>query len=96
MGATLALNHLIDNNHRDILFVRGKDSYSYDIKEKVYKINEITANFYHENLYNSTTAKTAQNYVKKRHLDNATLKAFKIGYSGNFSELYQKLKAKKV
>ncbi|EKQ51021.1 MULTISPECIES: LacI family DNA-binding transcriptional regulator [unclassified Clostridium] len=37
MGASMALNHLIENNHKDILFVRGRDSYSYDIKEKVYK-----------------------------------------------------------
>lgn len=35
-GAKTALKYLIDNNHKDILFVRGKDSYSYDIKEKVY------------------------------------------------------------
>jgi len=36
MGAGMALNYLLENNHKDILFVRGKDSYSYDIKEKVY------------------------------------------------------------
>src|SRR5471030_3020151 len=37
MGAGMALNYLLENNHKDILFVRGKGSYSYDIKEKVYK-----------------------------------------------------------
>lgn len=36
-GCELALSHLIDNNHKDILFLRGKESYSYDIKEEVYK-----------------------------------------------------------
>ena len=36
MGANMALNYLLENNHKDILFVRGKDSYSYDVKEKVY------------------------------------------------------------
>lgn len=35
-GARVALNHLLDNNHKDILFVRGKDSYSYDLKEDLY------------------------------------------------------------
>ncbi|WP_294392805.1 LacI family DNA-binding transcriptional regulator [uncultured Clostridium sp.] len=42
-GAKTALKYLLDNNHKNILFVRGKDSYSYDIKEKVYKevMNEI-------------------------------------------------------
>ena len=37
MGASMALNYLLENNHKDILFVRGKDSYSYDVKENVYK-----------------------------------------------------------
>ena len=37
LGAETALDYLKDNGHTDILFVRGKDSYSYDIKEKVYK-----------------------------------------------------------
>ncbi len=32
--------------------------------------------------------------LKKRQLDNRTLKAFKIGYSGRFNELYQYLKSK--
>ena len=36
LGAALALNYLIENNHKDILFIRGKDSYSYDVKEKAY------------------------------------------------------------
>ncbi|MDR3595216.1 LacI family DNA-binding transcriptional regulator [Clostridium sp.] len=53
MGASMALNHLIENNHKDILFVRGKDSYSYDIKEKVYKetMNDLN-NFKPENIIN--------------------------------------------
>lgn len=50
------------------------------LKQKVYEINEIVANFYHQNLYNPS-AKKAQEYVKKRKLDNATLKKFMIGYS---------------
>ena len=37
MGAGMALNYLLENNHKDILFVRGKDSYSYNVKEEVYK-----------------------------------------------------------
>lgn len=38
-------------------------------------------------------AKIAQDYVKQRKLDNNTLKAFKIGYSGEYNELYKHLKA---
>ena len=63
------------------------------LKSKVYEINEITAKFYHENLYRPTS-KEAQEYIKKRKLDNKTLKSFLIGYSGNFDELYRLLKQK--
>lgn len=53
MGASMALNYLLENNHKDILFVRGKDSYSYDVKEKVYKetMKELH-NFKTENIIN--------------------------------------------
>ena len=62
------------------------------IKEKVYKINELSAIFFHENLY-KPTSKQAQEYIKKRKLDNKTLKAFLIGYSNpSYSDLYNFLK----
>lgn len=63
------------------------------LKSRVYEVNKRAAEFYHENLY-KPTAKPGQEYVKKRHLDNKTLKAFKIGYSGRFNELYTELKSK--
>ena len=67
------------------------DSQREEIKAKVYKVNEFTAEFYHQNLY-KPQAKIAQEYVKKRQLSNETLKSFKIGFSGKFDELYQELK----
>ena len=73
------LNNNYEDNKRVIL------------KSKVYEINEIAAKFYHENLYKHTS-KQAQEYIKKRKLDNRTLKSFLIGYSGNFDELYKLLK----
>ncbi len=60
------------------------------LKAKVYEINQIAAEFYHENLY-KPTSKIAQDYVKKRKLDNKTLKTFTIGYAGKFDELYREL-----
>lgn len=63
------------------------------LKSRVYEVNKCAAEFYHENLY-KPTAKPGQEYVKKRHLDNKTLKTFKIGYSGRFNELYTELKSK--
>ena len=70
-----------------------EDDKTAKLKKRVYEINEIAARFYHENLYKSTS-KIAQEYIKKRKLDNRTLKAFLIGYSGNFNELYLLLKQK--
>ena len=63
------------------------------LKDRMFKINAETAIFYHERLY-KPLAKIAQDYVKQRKLDNNTLKAFKIGYSGEYNELYKLLKAK--
>lgn len=62
------------------------------LKDRMYKINAETAIFYHERLY-KPLAKIAQDYVKTRKLDNNTLKAFKIGYSGEYNELYKHLKS---
>lgn len=62
----------------------------YYMRSKVYEINKIAAMFYHKNLYDASS-KVAQEYVKKRKLDNNTLKTFLIGYSGTFNELYKLL-----
>lgn len=35
-GAYMAMNYLLESSHKDILFIRGENSYSYDIKERVY------------------------------------------------------------
>ena len=71
----------------------SEDDKTARLKSKVYEINKIAAEFYHENLY-KPTSKMAQEYIKKRKFDNRTLKAFLIGYAGNFNELYLLLKQK--
>ena len=68
----------------------NRDAAKEEFKQKVYKVNEFAAEYYHKRLYEPTSTE-AQEYVKKRRLSNETLKAFKIGYSGNFNELYQEL-----
>ena len=60
------------------------------LKAKVYDVNQFTAEFYHKNLYRPES-KLGQEYIKKRKLDNNTLKSFLIGYSGQFDELYKAL-----
>ena len=69
------------------------DNKRQELKEKVYEINKLAALFYHEALY-KPTSKLAQEYVKKRKLDNKTLKAYTIGYAENNSNLYKFLKTK--
>ena len=72
-------------------FENNVDSAKEELKAKVFKVNEFTATYYHENLY-KPESKIAQEYIKKRKLSNETLKAFRLGFSGKFDELYQALK----
>ncbi len=67
------------------------DSKKEELKSKVYKVNTFAAEYYHKRLYQKE-AKAAQEYIKKRTINSETLESFKIGYSGNFDELYQALK----
>lgn len=89
-----ALEMLSEKSGIELPLLEGQaDNKQLQLKAKVYEINEIAALFYHENLY-KTSAKLAQEYVKKRKLDNNTLKNFLIGYSGAYNELYLLLKEK--
>ena len=67
------------------------DNKKEELKAKVYKVNSFTAEYYHKKLY-EPTSKIAQEYVKKRKLNNETIESFKIGFSGKFDELYQALR----
>lgn len=69
----------------------GVDDKMQKLKSKVYEVNKFAAEFYHQNLY-KPTSKIAQEYIKKRRMDNNTLKSFLIGYAGNYDELYRELK----
>ena len=85
---------LAEKSGVELPVVEGEvDNKLLQLKAKVYEINQLTAQFYHENLY-KPSAKPAQEYVKKRKLDNNTLKNFLIGYSGTYNELYLMLKEK--
>ncbi|MBP3596762.1 MAG: DNA primase [Clostridia bacterium] len=73
--------------------LNNQDDQKQYMKNRMYQINAEATLFFHERLY-TPFAKIAQDYVKKRKLDNKTLQAFKIGYSGEFNELYKFLKQK--
>lgn len=62
-----------------------------ELRAKVYKVNSYAAEYYHKRLY-TPDAKSGQEYVKKRKLNNETLENFKIGFSGKFDELYKSLR----
>ena len=70
-----------------------KDEKIQKLRQKVFEINQLTSEFYANNLLNPKS-KQAQEYVKKRKMDMYTLKTFGIGYSGTFDELYKYLKSK--
>lgn len=67
MGARIALDYLLNNNHKNILFVRGKDSYSYDVKEKIYKEIMEDLNIFNPsniiNIGNGNSSETVDNTV---------------------------------
>ncbi len=71
--------------------VNNTDSKKEELKAKVYKVNTFAAEYYHKKLY-EPSSKAAQQYIKQRKLNNEILENFKIGFSGNFDELYQALK----
>jgi LacI family transcriptional regulator len=69
MGASMAINYLLENNHKDILFIRGKDSYSYDVKEKVYIETMKNLNCFNPdniiNIGNGNSGETVDNTINK-------------------------------
>ena len=71
------------NNH--------EDSKKEELKAKVYKVNSYAADYYHKKLY-QPESKAGQDYVKQRKLTNETLESFNLGFSGNYDELYKKLR----
>ena len=60
-------------------------------KERLFLVNLESAKYFRNNLY-LPEAKTAQEYVNKRHLDNETVKKFGLGFAfGNKNDLYNHL-----
>ena len=51
------------------------------VNPDLYRANELAAKLYHNFLINSPEGKSAREYLQKRGLDEATWKAFQIGYA---------------
>ena len=69
----------------------NEDSKREELKSKVYKVNNFTADYYHKRLYDSKS-RAGQEYVKQRKLTNETLESYNLGFSGNYDELYRVLR----
>ena len=57
-----------------------KEIDKYDIREEIYKLNELAAKFYKEKLEEN---KAAQEYIKKRNLSGEIIERFLIGFAPN-------------
>lgn len=88
-----SVEFLADRAKIQLPTLNNQDDKKQYMKNRMYQINAEATLFFHERLY-TPVAKVAQEYVKKRKLDNKTLQAFKLGYSGEFNELYKYLKQK--
>ncbi len=73
------------------VLTNNADNKKEELRAKVYKVNSFAAEYYNKRLY-SNEAKIGQEYIKKRKMNQETLKNFKIGFSGKFDELYNALK----
>ena len=56
--------------------------------EKSYEINELATEYYHQKLLES---KEAQEYLRKRKINNESIALFQIGYAPKENELYEYL-----
>ena len=52
-------------------------------KDRLYEINQVTAEYYHEQLNKSEAARTAREYSAKRGLSQKTIDDFELGFSPN-------------
>ena len=69
----------------------NEDSKREELKSKVYKVNNFTADYYHKRLY-EPKSKAGQEYVKQRKLTSETLESYNLGFLGNYDELYKVLR----
>jgi len=53
------------------------------LKEKLYEINHLAAEFYHYLLTSHKLGERARNYLSMRHIKNETVKTFTLGYAPN-------------
>jgi DNA primase len=64
-------------------------------QDKLARINEVAANFYHQSLLDSDDAAPARRYLRQRGFDSEAVRSFQLGYaSDQWDALVNHLKAK--
>jgi DNA primase len=58
-----------------------------DVKERLFQINEVAAQFYHNLLVTSAQADNVKDYLKTRGLNEQSISNFQLGYSPNSWEV---------
>jgi len=67
------------------------------LNQKLYKINELAGNFYHQFLFSSKEATAARDYLAERKVDVETAKRFKLGFApDSWDSLLKFLRSKSV
>ena len=71
------------------------DIRSRNLKDQLIEINELSAEYYHKQLFNEKNKKVLE-YLKNRHFNEETINLFKLGFSDkNSSQLLEFLQKKK-
>ncbi len=79
VGTREAFQYLLDLGHREISFVRGDRSLSYDLKEKLYRQFVIENNLKYENIISVGDGNSLQVVEKTERIFETILKAKNIG-----------------
>lgn len=58
-----------------------KENLLYRKKERLYKLNNLTANYYRECLFRTNQGKKITNYFKKRGINDTSVEKYRLGYS---------------
>lgn len=75
----------------------SKRDQTIDKKKKIFEINRLATQFFHENFLSLPESHPAKSYARKRGLSNDIIQAFKIGYSTeNWDDFVRLLERKKL
>lgn len=80
-----AVKHVASKSHIDLSLFDNEKKTSLSVTEKtsLFNINNLAARFYHKILLDSDQGKAAREYLKKRQINDQSIKNFCLGYAPN-------------